>query len=157
MSIPLQLIDELSHHSNIIATKDSERSEERLKQSLGLWKDRNDFGHFLGWAAKSADALLGGSDGLIPSTGNLFPEIYSVMLKAVQGGDQAKAYEMQQLSDVYGNLYQANKTLGESLWALKLLMKEKNLCEAVVMPPLQPQSDEEAFKLIEAYKKISER
>src|SRR5688572_16642941 len=126
MSIPLNLIDELSHHPNVIATKDSERSEERLKQSLELWKDRNDFGHFLGWAAKSADALFGGSDGLIPSTGNLFPEIYSTMLKAVQEGDEQKAFEMQQLSDTYGNLYQANRTLGESLWALKLLMKEKN-------------------------------
>ena len=157
MSIPLQLIDELSHHPNIIATKDSERSEERLQQSLALWKNRTDFGHFLGWAAKSADALLGGCDGLIPSTGNLFPEIYSVMLKAVQEGDQPKAYEMQQLSDVYGNLYQANRTLGESLWALKLLMKEKDLCEAVVMLPLQAQSDEEALKLIQSLKEIQKK
>jgi 4-hydroxy-tetrahydrodipicolinate synthase len=157
MSIPLQLVDELSHHANIIATKDSERNEERLKQSLALWKNRNDFGHFLGWAAKSADALLGGSDGLIPSTGNLFPEVYSVMLKAVHEGDQQKTYEMQQLSDTYGNLYQANRTLGESLWALKLLMKEKDLCEAVVMPPLQPQSEEEASKLIQSLKEIQKR
>jgi len=157
MSIPLQLIDELSHHPNIIATKDSERSEERLKQSLALWKDRNDFGHFLGWAAKSADALLGGGDGLIPSTGNLFPEIYSVMLRAVQDDDEQEAYKMQQLSDVYGNLYQANRTLGESLWALKLLMKEKGLCEAVVMPPLQPQSEAEALKLIQSLKEIQKK
>ena len=34
-------------------------------------------------------------------------------------------------------IYQSGRTLGESLWALKLLMKEKGLCEAVVMPPLQ--------------------
>src|SRR5688500_20096489 len=80
MSIPLNLIDELSHHPNVIATKDSERSEERLKQSLELWKDRNDFSHFLGWAAKSAEALINGSDGLIPSTGNLVPEVYSEMV-----------------------------------------------------------------------------
>ena len=156
MSIPLQLIDELSHHPNIIATKDSERNEERLQQSLALWKDRNDFGHFLGWAAKSADALLGGSDGLIPSTGNLFPEIYSGMLKAVQEGDVQKVYKMQQLSDAYGNLYQANRTLGESLWALKILMKEKDLCESVVMPPLQPQSEEEALKLKKEIQKKQE-
>jgi dihydrodipicolinate synthase/N-acetylneuraminate lyase len=37
MSIPLSLIDELSHHVHIVATKDSERSDERLKQSLQLW------------------------------------------------------------------------------------------------------------------------
>ncbi|MFT3844252.1 MAG: dihydrodipicolinate synthase family protein [Lacibacter sp.] len=149
MSIPLQLIDELSHHPNIIAAKDSERSDERLKQSLELWKDREDFGHFLGWAAKSADALIGGSDGLIPSTGNLLPEIYEQMLNAVEEGDHTKAYEMQKLSDVYGNLYQAGKTLGESLWALKVLMRSKGLCEEYVMPPLQNLSKEEAAGLIE--------
>ena len=136
MSIPLHLIDELSHHPNIVATKDSERSEERLQQSLLLWKDREDFGHFLGWAAKSADALIGGSDGLIPSTGNLSPEIYSEMLQAVKENNYEHAYAMQKLSDEYGNAYQSGKTLGESLLALKILMNKKGLCEAVVMPPL---------------------
>ncbi|QNA45695.1 dihydrodipicolinate synthase family protein [Lacibacter sediminis] len=154
MSIPLQLIDELSHHPNIIATKDSERSDERLVQSLALWKDREDFGHFLGWAAKSADALTGGSDGLIPSTGNLMPDIYDEMLKAVEAGDHAKAYDMQKLSDVYGNLYQSGKTLGESLWALKALMQQKGLCEDVVMPPLHSLSEEEKQRLIQSYEEI---
>jgi 4-hydroxy-tetrahydrodipicolinate synthase len=147
MSIPLVLIDELSHHPGIIATKDSERNEERLKQSLALWKDRKDFSHFLGWATKSAEALIGGSNGLVPSTGNLVPEIYATMLKAVEEGDYAKAYEMQQWSDAYGNLYQSGRTLGESLWALKVLMKEKGLCEAIVTPPLQSQTNEEENKL----------
>jgi len=136
MSIPLSIIDQLSHHPNIVATKDSERSEERLKQSLELWKDREDFSHFLGWAAKSAEALINGSDGLIPSTGNIVPEVYSEMLEAIGSGDHNKAYEMQKLSDEYGALYQANRTLGESLHALKLVMKEKGLCEEYVMPPL---------------------
>jgi dihydrodipicolinate synthase/N-acetylneuraminate lyase len=154
MSIPLALIDELSHHPHIVATKDSERSEERLQQSLALWKDRKDFGHFLGWAAKSADALIGGSDGLIPSTGNLVPEIYSVMAKAVDDGDHPKAYEMQKLSDVYGNLYQGGKTLGESLWALKVLMKEKGLCETIVMPPLQSMAKEEENMLVQKLREL---
>ncbi len=154
MSIPLPMIEELSYHPNIIATKDSERSEERLAQSLALWKDREDFGHFLGWAAKSAEALIGGSDGLIPSTGNLMPEIYGEMQTAVDTVDHAKAYEMQKLSDVYGNLYQGGKTLGESLWALKVLMQHKGLCEDVVMPPLQPLSEAEKQKLIQSYEEL---
>ncbi|HEY6505354.1 MAG TPA: dihydrodipicolinate synthase family protein [Chitinophagaceae bacterium] len=154
MSIPVELIDELSHHPHIVATKDSERSEERLMKSLEKWKERTDFGHFLGWAAKSAIALIGGSDGLVPSTGNLVPEIYSEMLKAVDNADHKKAYEMQQLSDAYGNLYQSNKTLGESLWALKVLMNEKGLCEETVMPPLQPVSKEEKIKLVQSLKEI---
>ncbi len=136
MSIPLQVIDELSKHKNIVGIKDSERSEERMLQSLQLWKDRKDFHYILGWAAKSADALLNGADGLVPSTGNLYPEIYADMINAFENGDKDKMYAMQKLSDDYGALYQANRTLGESLHALKLLMKEKGLCEEYVMPPL---------------------
>jgi dihydrodipicolinate synthase/N-acetylneuraminate lyase len=136
MSIPLPLIDELSHHKNIVGLKDSERSEERMLQALQLWKDRTDFHYILGWAAKSADALLNGADGLVPSTGNLYPEVYEDMLKAFEQGDKEKMYAMQKLSDDYGALYQSNRTLGESLHALKLLMKEKGLCDEYVMPPL---------------------
>jgi len=136
MSIPLAVIDELSRHENIVGVKDSERSEERMKESLKLWKDRNDFHYILGWAAKSADALLLGADGLVPSTGNLYPEIYADMLAAFEQGDQGRLLTMQQLSDDYGGLYQNNRTLGESLLELKTLMNKKGLCEAIVMPPL---------------------
>ncbi len=157
MSIPVSVIDELSQHPNIIATKDSERSEERLKQSLALWKDRRDFGHFLGWAAKSAEALTNGSDGLIPSTGNLVPGIYSEMLEATQSGNHQKALERQKLSDLYGNLYQSGRILGESLWALKVLMAEKGLCQSFVMPPLQPGSKEEELKLVNSLNQLKDK
>jgi len=156
MSIPLEVIDALSHHPNIVATKDSERSEERLQQSLALWKDRTDFGHFLGWAAQSANALLGGSRGLIPSTGNLMPGIYSRMLQAVHNNDVTTAQAMQVQSDVYGQLYQGGKTLGESLWALKRLMQHTGICAATVMPPLQPMSEAEAATLIQEFEALKQ-
>ena len=136
MSIPLPVIDELSQHKNIVGLKDSERSEERMLQALQLWSKREDFHYVLGWAAKSADALLNGADGLVPSTGNLYPEIYKDMMTAYAAGDKDKMYAMQKLSDDYGALYQANRTLGESLHALKLLMNEKGICEEYVMMPL---------------------
>lgn len=154
MSIPLELIDELSYHSNIVGTKDSERSEERLKQSLALWKERKDFSHYLGWAGKSADALFGGSDGLIPSTGNFAPSVYSRMLKAVENGDAEEAYALQRMSDALGDVYQKGKLLGESLWALKVLMSELGLCETYVMPPLQPLLKEEEERLIASFREI---
>ncbi|MBO9619988.1 MAG: dihydrodipicolinate synthase family protein [Niabella sp.] len=154
MSIPLAVIDALSHHPNIIATKDSERSDERLQESLQLWKDRNDFAHYLGWAARSVVALIGGSKGLIPSTGNIFPGIYQRMLQAVATGDTAVAHEMQQQSDEGGALYQSGRTLGESLWALKVLMHEKGLCQPVVMPPLLPQDETQAEDLKKTLSKI---
>lgn len=151
MSIPLHIIDELSRHENIVATKDSERSDDRLQQSIDLWKNREDFSHLLGWAARSAVALINGSDGLIPSTGNLKPSIYSNMLKAVENGNEEEAREYQRQSDLYGDLYQKGRLLGESLYALKLLMSREGLCEPHVMPPLQPLSQSEVQKIADEY------
>ncbi len=149
MSIPLQVIEELSYHANIVGTKDSERSDERLNESIVLWKERTDFSHFLGWAVRSAQALINGSDGLIPSTGNLYPKLYDDMVQAVTANDNDKALKLQRLSDDLGNVYQGGKLLSESLSALKVLMKEAGLCQSYVMPPLQPQSLKEEKRLIE--------
>ncbi|TDH27476.1 dihydrodipicolinate synthase family protein [Segetibacter sp. 3557_3] len=148
MSIPLQLIDELSYHDNIVGTKDSERSDERLQASINLWSSRQDFSHFVGWAGRSAVALLKGSDGLIPSTGNVFPGLYEELAKVSRLADEKRAMELQRLSDVFGDLYQKGRSLGESLWALKVLMHEKGLCETHVMPPLQPGTTEQGSLLI---------
>ena len=153
MSIPLKLIDELSHHENIVGSKDSERSEERLKESFALWRDREDFDHFVGWAAKSAEAVLNNS-GLIPSTGNLYPSVYKEMLEAAKEGDIKKVYNLQKLSDRLGNLYQQGRTLGESLWALKFLMKQVDLCEGYVAPPLQPMNVAEEKRLLDEFSEM---
>lgn len=150
MSIPLALIDRLSQHPHIVGVKDSERSEERLHQSLELWASRDDFSHFLGWAAKSAEGVLGGSDGLIPSTGNLYPGLYARLYEAAVEGSREEAFRLQALSDGLGDLYQGGRTLGQSLWALKVLMQEVGICEANVLPPLQGQGPEEEAKLIKA-------
>ena len=136
MSIPLQVIDELSRHPHIVGTKDSERSDERLKESLRLWAEREDFSHFLGWAARSAEAVLGGSDGLVPSSGNIDPVVYRDLYDAAIKGDRAEAERLQHASDKLGERYQAGRSLGESLAALKGILEEMKLCGSTVMPPL---------------------
>ena len=146
MSIPISLVDELSYHPQIIGTKDSERNDERLQQSITLWKDRKDFSHFIGWAARSVAALFSGTDGLVPSTANIAPEIYEEMLIAVEQNDLQTANKLQELSDAWGNLYQG-KTPGESFWALKVLMEEKGLCSSWMMPPLTEMGEEEKQNL----------
>jgi len=135
-TIPLPVIDRLSHHENVVGTKDSERSAERLAASLKLWSGRPDFSHFLGWAAKSGEALLGGGDGLVPSTANFAPALYRDMLAAAALGDAEKVGALQALSDELGNSYQAGMLLGESLAALKRIMGKEGLCGVTMMPPL---------------------
>jgi 4-hydroxy-tetrahydrodipicolinate synthase len=154
MSLPLKVIDELSYHDNIVGVKDSEQNDERLRESIKLWKDREDFSYFLGWAARSADALLNGSDGLIPSSGNLFPGIYNEMAQAAVLGNRDQVYALQKKSDIVGRLYQSGRLLGESLWALKVLMYQLGICQPYVMPPLQPQSAEEEMHLIKTLKEL---
>lgn len=148
MSIDLKLIDQLSYHPSIVGVKDSERSDERLNDSLALWRDREDFSYFLGWAARSADALLKGADGLIPSSGNLFPKIYCEMMEALKVGNSDQVMALQKKSDAVGKLYQSGRLLGESLWALKVMMHEAGICLPYVMPPLRPQSAEEKAHIL---------
>lgn len=143
MSIPLSVVDELSRHPHIVGLKDSERSAERLAASLELWAGREDFSHFLGWAAKSAEALLGGSDGLVPSTGNIAPGLYRDLYAAALKGDLELARQLQQASDTLGELYQAGRLLGDSLAALKVVLHEAGLCRPYVMPPLERLTEED--------------
>jgi dihydrodipicolinate synthase/N-acetylneuraminate lyase len=135
-SIPIGLIDELSHHPAIVGVKDSERDEERMMTSIQTWSRREDFSYFLGWAARSADALLNGCDGLVPSTANINPGLYKEMEAAARQGNKETLFRLQKLSDQLGSAYQSGRTLGESLGALKLIMHKEGLCQDYMMPPL---------------------
>jgi len=154
MSIPLNLLDRLSHHPKIVAVKDSERNMERLDQSLELWRDRTDFKHYMGWAGACAHSLINGGDGIVPSSANFAPAIYRDMCVAVEQGDLESAYALQKQSDDLGALYQSNKSLGESLWALKILMKQLGLCESYMMPPLYTLGKQEEEHIVKAYQTL---
>jgi len=155
MSIPLNLLDRLSHHPKIVAVKDSERNIERLDQSLDLWRDRPDFKHYMGWSGACAHSLINGSDGIVPSSANFAPAIYRDMCAAVGQGDLESAYALQKQSDDLGALYQSNKSLGESLWALKVLMKQLGLCDSYMMPPLYTLGQEEENHIVEAFQTLT--
>ncbi len=135
-SIPLEIIDKLSYHPNVVGLKDSERDVQRLDKALELWKDRDDFVHLIGWAAMSSYALKNGSDGIVPSTGNFAPELYANLYASALKGDWEEADHLQEITNQLGALYQKDRTLGESLAALKVVMNEKGLCGTQVMPPI---------------------
>lgn len=154
MSIPLELLDRLSYHAKIVGVKDSERSIERLDLSLDLWRDRPDFKHYMGWSGACAYSLINGSDGIVPSSANFAPAIYRDMCVAVEEGDLEQAYNLQKHSDDLGLLYQSNKSLGESLWALKVLMKQLGLCESFMMPPLHTLGEKEERDIAEGFQTL---
>ena len=136
MSIPLEVVEKLSHHPDIVGLKDSEKNEERFKEAIGMWKDRADFSHFTGSAVLSTMALLLGSDGIVPSTGNFVPKMYRDLYEAGVKGDEETASKLQEKTNELGRIYQKDRVLSQSLAALKVIMNELGLCGEAVLPPL---------------------
>ena len=147
MSIPLDIVDQLSEHDNIVGLKDSERDEDRLENAILRYKDRADFSHFIGWAAQSKKALLWGSDGLVPSSGNLVPGMYRELYDLSLKRDGVAAQRLQDLTDDISLIYQKDRALGSALAALKVLMNELGLCEKEMWPPLVAIEGEEEAEL----------
>ena len=136
LSIPLPLADELSHHENIVGIKDSERDEERMRRSVALWRERDDFTLHAGWAARSSWGVLNGFDGIVPSTANLVPGLYRKLYDAASRGDAEESDRIQLLTDEISALYQEGRSLSRSIPALKAMLAAFGLCEPYVAPPM---------------------
>ena len=143
MSIPVDVIRRLADHPNIVGLKDSERDLERMAQCIEIAKDRDDFCYFCGWAAQSAHSLELGGDGIVPSTGNFVPEMFQQLYEAAIAGDMATANRLQDETNEIAKIYQKDRTLGQSLTALKVMMQTKGLCEPWMLMPLTRLTAEE--------------
>jgi len=135
MSIPLEIVEDLSRHPYISGLKDSERDEERMFRSIEIFRDREDFSFFVGYAALSARSLIEGADGIVPSTGNLVPYMFRALYVHAMEGNLEEAMRLQQQTDDIAYIYQDGRSLGESLQALKVMMSELGLCEPNAIPP----------------------
>ena len=148
MSIPVEVIRRLADHPNIVGLKDSERDLERMAQCIEIAKDRDDFCYFCGWAAQSAHSLELGGDGIVPSTGNFVPEMFQQLYEAAVKGDMATANRLQDETNEIAKIYQKDRTLGQSLTALKVMMQTKGLCEPWMLMPLTRLSAEEEKAIV---------
>lgn len=156
MSIPIDVVQHLSEHPNIVGIKDSERDPDRLESLIRYCAPREDFSHLIGWGAKSVYALSLGSDGLVPSTGNIVPGLFTQLYNAVCDNNMGIAEKLQQLTDRIADIYQKGKTLGESLAALKVMMQLKGLCDPHMLLPLTRLSDKMEHEIRQAARAIPE-
>ena len=147
MSISLEIVETLSHHPNIEGLKDSERDLERLKSATAQFKDRDDFCHLTGWAAQSVNALQWGSDGLVPVTANLVPELYLDLYNATIQGDGDTANRLQNETNEISKIFQENRSLGDSLASIKALLNVSGICGTSMFPPLTAVTKEDEAQL----------
>lgn len=136
LSMSISLVDKLSYHDNIVGFKDSERGQERLTESLNLWKNRKDFTFHLGWAAMSSYGLQNGLDGIVPSSANLVPQLYREIYDAVKRGDNEEADRIQEITNIVSAYYQQGNILSDAFPVLKAMMKSFGLCEPYVASPM---------------------
>ena len=156
MSISVELVLKLSEHENIIGLKDSERDDARLDAILALFSEREDFSFQLGWAARSVKALKGGAEGIVPSTGNAFPQLYGNLYRAVQEGNLEEAEKYQTITDELGGVYQKGKMLSQAIAGLKTVLEQMGICEAHCLPPCYPLDLDESVAIIEKIRKMRE-
>ena len=154
MSIPVDVIEKLSHHPNIVGLKDSENNLERMEELLRLVADRDDFAYFCGCAANSAKALALGADGIVPSVGNYLPKMYADLFDAGVKGDTALAEKLQQETIEIGKINTEGLTLGQSLAGLKVIMQMVGLCDTYMLPPLIELDDDTVKRIQEQAKAV---
>ncbi|GAB3649327.1 dihydrodipicolinate synthase family protein [Echinicola sediminis] len=154
MSIPLAVVEEMSHHPHIWGLKDSERDISRMHSAIDQYREREDFSFFCGWGAQSANSLRTGADGIVPSTGNIVPEMYKELYSAALEGDDEKALHYQELTDEVAKIYQGGRSLGASLAALKLMMQQKGWCQPYMKPPLTKLSNGEQEKVLDHWQEL---
>jgi 4-hydroxy-tetrahydrodipicolinate synthase len=136
VSIPLDVIGELVGHPSFAGLKDSENDAQRHADLLRRFGGRADFSLFCGVGTLMTKDLESGMDGIVPSVGNLVPEVCQRLCAAVRRGDSNEAAGCTERMNAVAALYQRGRTLPQSLAAIKGLLHLRKLCAPAVFPPL---------------------
>lgn len=141
MTIPLEVVEALSHDPKVVGIKDSDNNPPRLAELIARLGQRRDFSILVGVSAQSVAAMRLGADGLVPSGGNLAPHTCQDLYASAVRGDWSSAEAYQHKLDTLGSLLRDGYSLAQSLGRLKAAMGTLSLCDATVLPPLVTPSD----------------
>ena len=137
LSLSIDIAEKLSRHERIVGLKDSESTPGRLEAAIERFSGRSDFAYVVGCAVLSAKAVGLGAAGIVPSSANLRPQLYKALFENARNGNVSEAEKLQEQTNQISALYQKNRSLGQSLAALKAAMHLLGLCEPTVLAPLR--------------------
>jgi 4-hydroxy-tetrahydrodipicolinate synthase len=147
ISIPLDAVGKLLGHPKLAGIKDSENNPKRHEELLQRFGGKKDFSVFVGVGALMEKGLRLGADGIVPSVGNLIPDVCHQLCAAAKEADWATAEQLSARMNAVAALYQKGRNLNESLAALKAAMHCRGLCASQVLPPLRKVSDTELERI----------
>lgn len=137
ISIPLDAVEKLLGHPQLAGIKDSENNPQRHEELLQRFGGKKDFSVFVGVGALMEKGLKLGADGIVPSVGNLIPDVCHELCVAANKADWGAAEKLSARMNTVAALYQKGRNLNESLAALKAAMHCRGLCALDVLPPLR--------------------
>lgn len=147
VSIPLDTVAQLLGHPRLAGIKDSENNAPRHEELLRRFGGHQNFSVFIGVGALMQNGLRLGADGIVPSVGNLIPDVCHHVCVAAQKADWPQVENLSARMTAVAALYQKGRNLNESLSALKAAMHLCGLCALQVMPPLRKVSEAELEKI----------
>jgi 4-hydroxy-tetrahydrodipicolinate synthase len=147
VSIPLDAVEKLLGHPKLAGIKDSENDPQRLEEMLLRYGGKKDFSVFVGVGALMEKGLKLGADGIVPSVGNLIPDVCHKFCAAAKKADWAEVENFFTRMNAIAALYQKGRTLNESLSVLKAAMSCRGLCSPHVLLPLHPLTEPQMEKL----------
>lgn len=147
VSIPLDAVEKLLGHPRLAGVKDSENNPQRHEELLRRFGGLKFFSVFIGVGALMEKGMKAGADGIVPSVGNLIPEVCHQFCVAAKKADWATVEKLFTRMNAVALLYQKGRTLHESLAALKAAMNCLGLCSPEVQSPLRRVSEAELEKI----------
>ena len=147
VSIPLDAVEGLLGHAKLAGMKDSENNPKRMEELLRRFGGRPGFSIFVGVGALMEKGLKLGANGIVPSVGNLIPDVCQSLCASARSGNWLEAQNHFSRMNAVAALYQNGRTLNESLSVLKAAVHFRGLCEPYVLPPLRTLSASAMEKL----------
>jgi len=136
VSIPLEVVGQLLGHPRLVGIKDSENDPRRLEELLKRFGKTTNFAVSIGVGVFMAEGLKLGAQGIVPSAGNLIPEACQQLYESITRGDLAGAESHAHRMKTVAAVYQRDRTLGQSLAALKTAVHHLGICRPDMLPPL---------------------
>ncbi len=143
VTIPLELVAKLVGHPRLAGIKDSENNPKRHAELLKRFGKQPGFSIFVGVGALMGDGLKSGAAGIVPSVGNLIPDVCHRLYTSAGRGDWVEFEKYFARMNAVAALYQKGRTLEESLSALKAAVHWRGICGTHVLPPLRPVAERE--------------
>lgn len=136
MSVPLDVVERVSELPHVVGFKDSEGTPGRMEETVRRLGGRSNFALFIGIASYATRALRAGFHGVIPSSGNLRPDLWQRYWALAEAGEWTAAEAVQAELDTITAVLQRHRSLGQYLAALKSAMASDGVCRSDMFPPL---------------------